>query len=52
MLTAGGNPTCINIVIIGELKGKGNMNDGASGQIEDYLSKLLKSQCFRDKAYG
>ena len=52
VLTAGGNPTCINIVIIGELKGKGNMNDGASGQIEDYLGELLKSQCFRDKAYG
>ena len=52
LLTAGGSDTLLNTVIVGELKGSGEMNEKASGQIEKYLQELLDSQCFRVKAYG
>ena len=52
VLKRGGGNTCINIVIIGELKGIEQMNNAALGQVEKYLQELLQSQCFRDKAYG
>lgn len=52
LLTSDGSVSPFNIVVVGELKGKDEIDDGARGHLEKYLQLVLQEQPFRTSVYG